>query len=268
MKLELRRITVEEVGALHALLADEDIRAGALIGHSGGGVDLAPFLRDGRNVMLVCEDDERTVHGALLFHWQEPGVYEVHTMALRDARGRPYMHVVNDALRMMFLQSDAMELYTRVPEGNDAALGLVRFVRGRREFEINGTWFYALRWFDWLWGPQAAQALVKRGAWFHKRLEEQYVEQNRMHEAHADNSDHDRVVGATCELILSGLVPKALVLYNRWAKLAGYAQASVVVVQPLVIDIGDALLQVDFASRDFLLLDVKPEDLRATRSAA
>lgn len=260
MKLSIRRILVGEAEKLHELLSDEKIRPFALIGHEGT-VDLSGFLLDLRNIAILCEDPSGAPQGALLFHWQEPGVYEVHTMAREAARGRPYMAAVSEAIWTIFLCSDCMELYTRVPEGNLAALGLVRWVRGRREFSSLGSEFYALRWSDWLWGT-GRSALIGRGKWFHERLEAQFAEQKREHAAHEDSLDHDAMVGATVELILNGIVQKGLILYNRWAKLAGYATCAVVVQNPLVLNIGDALVQVDFAKRDFYLLEAKPEDLR------
>lgn len=262
MKLTLKRIGPESAGQLHEMLAEPSISPFALIGHEGK-VNLAPFLADGRNIALLTLDGEKA-EGAILFHWQEPGVYEVHTMAREGARGLAYMRAVTEALRTMFLCSDCMELYTRIPEGNLRALGLVRFVQGRREFlaSDNKTEFYALRWPQWLWG-RGGESLVERGKRFHERLEAQFAEQDRVHEAHEDNSDHDRMVGATTELILNGMVVKGITLYNRWAKLAGYAVLNVVVQNPLVLNIGDALIQVDLTKRDFYLLAASPESLRA-----
>lgn len=268
MELHIRRILANEARLVNALLADEDIREGALLGRtSTDGIDILPFIADERNIALVCEEHVAleetmtvTVRGAILFHWQESGIYEVHTMAQREARGRAYMSAVREALRVMFLNWDTMELWTRVPEGNAGALGLVRFVRGKRMFASHGAEYYMLRYEDWLW--HSAAQLVERGKWFHERLEKQFAEQHREHEAHKDNEDHHRAVGATCEMILSGMVDKAIVLYNRWAKMTGYAQIGVVVPSPLVLNIGDALIQVDFARRDFLLLEIAPSELQ------
>jgi hypothetical protein len=268
MELKLRRILAKEAGLINALLADEDIREGALLGRtSTDGVDILPFVSDERNITLVCEEEQaieetmtRVTRGAILFHWQEGGIYEVHTMAQRSARGKPYMRCVQEALLVMFLCWDTMELWTRVPDDNAGALGLVRFVKGKEMFKSQGATYYTLTFNEWLWHSGAQ--FVEKGKWFHERLAAQFAEQQREHEAHEDSEDHDRMVGATCEMILSGMVEKGIVLYNRWAKMAGYAQINVVVPQPLVLNIGDALIQVDFARRDFLLLEATPSDLQ------
>ena len=54
MELKLRRILATEVKLVHMLLEDENIRAGALIGHSGGEVDLLPFISNEANIVLIC----------------------------------------------------------------------------------------------------------------------------------------------------------------------------------------------------------------------
>lgn len=269
MELKIRRLLARETRLVNDLLKDPDIRPTALIGHTAtDGVDLLSFLAEERNIAFICEDEEDVPRGAILFHWNEFGVYEVHTMCQKIARGISYLNAVRGAISIMFLHGDCIELYTRVPEENKGALGLVRLIHGKREFSAAPdspgapAMFYALRWYDWIWSSDS-RWLVKHGEWFHTRLEEQFAEQGRKHAAHEDNEDHDRMVGVTCELILNGMVQKAFVLYNRWAKLAGYAQLQIVVENPLIINTGDALLQVDFAKRDFLLLDIAPGDLKA-----
>lgn len=258
--LALTRVLATGAKVLHELLLDPDIGPMALLGHTKtDGIDLVPFLADERNIALLAYDSE--VRGAILFAWMEPGVYEVHTMCKRDARGAKYVRAVRDAIRIMFTMSDAIELYTRVPRENNAALGLVRLVYGKKQFvRADGTPMYALRFWDWLWSPLGLP-LAERGKWFHNRLEEQFVAQGRGHEQHEDSEDHNRVVGVVSEMILACLIEKGLILYNRWAKLAGYEGCSVVVPVPLVLNIGDALIQIDFEHRDFLLLDARPEDL-------
>jgi hypothetical protein len=259
-ELKLRRVFEKDVETLHALLQDPDIREGALL---GADADCTALLADRRNIVLFCENEQGIAKGALLFHWQEMGIYEVHTLAQREVRGKAYVRAVWEALRTMYLCDTCMEIWTRVPSTNKAALGLVRLVRGRKMFESNGSTYYMLHWLDWLWGHGecSGESLIKNGRWFHARLEQQFAELGRAHEQHEDNADHDRAVGAACELVLNGLVEKGIILYNRWAKLASYEQASVIVPNPLVINIGNALLQVNFAQREFLVIDASPQDV-------
>lgn len=271
MKLAIRRVLAQEAERVNALLEDETIRPFALFGASEDAT-ADEFMKDLANIAIIAEDEQGEPQGAILFHFQEDGVYEVHTMARVLARGRPYLHAVKKALSAMFLCSGAMELYTRVPEGNDSALGLVRLIHGRHEYDLPEGFaglpcqYWALRWSDWLWGP-GGESLEARGRWFHDRLETQFAEQKREHTAHHDALAHDRMVGAATELVLNGVIAKGLVLYNRWARIAGFSPCSIIVQSPLVLNIGDALIQVDFAKRDFYLLEASPSDLRVERAA-
>jgi hypothetical protein len=267
-KLKLRRLANEDdANSFLSLIHDEDISQHLLLSSRDDDAIIA-LLRDVRNIALLCEDERGATHAAIFFHWQEMGIYEVHTMARRAVRGRTYIACVYEALRCLFLMDTCMELWTRVPSTNKAALGLVRLVKGRKMFSSLGCDFYQLRWDDWLWGKGKAsgEGLIAYGKWFHARLEQQYADQARKHASHEDSEDHDRMVGAACELILNGMVEKGVILYNRWAKFAGYAQVGIVIANPLVVNIGDALLQVDFGQREFLLLDVKPEDIILPRA--
>lgn len=264
-QLKLRR--TQDAGELCQLLSHPAIAPTALMGLERPleERELVGFLEDTRNVALVLVDGI-VAKGAILFHYQEPAVYEVHTMAQPDVRGRQYVQFVRDALGIMFRCSDAMELYTKVPESNKGALGLVRLIYGRKQFELADGWqrqkcsYYALSFWDWLWSPLGAQC-EKRGHWFHEKLEEQFSSQAREHSKHMDNPAHDRMVGAAVEMIFQGIIVKGLMLYNRWARVAGYSQATVLLAQPLVVNIGDALLQVDVQHKDFQLLETRPEQL-------
>jgi hypothetical protein len=263
-KLKLRRLTTKDDALRFITLARDESIAPHLMLASHTDDEILAALADVQNIALLCEDSAGALQGALLFHWQENGIYEVHTMAQPLARGKAYVEAVYESLRIMFLMDTCMELWTRVPRGNRSALGLVRLVHGEKMFSAGETDYYQLRWDEWLWGKGRAsgEGLIAYGEWFHARLEQQFKDQGRKHIAHEDSADHNRMVGAACELILNGLIEKGIVLYNRWAKMVGYAQISIMVAKPvIVINIGDALLQIDFAQREFLLLDSKPEDI-------
>lgn len=214
--------------AIDTLLQDGEIKNGALLGQDMSGAMIESLVVDVRNVLLIARnDDAAQPDGAIFFHWQEPGVYEVHTMALPAIRGAEFISAVRDALQMMFLASDAMELYTRVPEGNGGALGLVRAIHGRREFTTQSVTFYALHFSEWLWKSFAT-----------------------------DKPDSVRMLSAASELILNGMTIKALILYNRWAKLAGRSPMSVALSNPLVLSVDGALLQVDYVGRTLIPIEL------------
>ena len=264
-ELKLRRIRANEAALLFGLLSDESI-APYVFGAAEGRTDaVIRFLTNEQNICLVCENEEHRALGAFMIFWSEPGVYVVHTAALPEVRGKAYVRAAREALKTMFLCSpDCMELYTRVPEANKAALGLTRLFPWRREFTLSQgwegkpCWMYALRWYDWVWSPLGAE-LEELGAWLHTRFDEEFVGKER--EEHPDDSAHNRMAGAAAEMVFNGCVPKALVLYNRWANLTGYDKISIVVQQPLVLACRDSLFQVNFEKRDFTLLDSKLSDI-------
>lgn len=211
-----------------------------------GTLDLTPVLKDsGRHICLMGE------HGGCLFTMHQPGLYEVHTQVLPEGRGKWTLRMVNEALRWMFTRTDAIELFTRVPKGNVGALALVKAIRGTFEFtRPNGWWIedhavdadiYTLKYSDW---ARHAPALKEKGVWFHHRLEEEYRKLHVRKPQHADDLVHDQYVGCCVETIMGGQVHKAVIFYNRWASMAGYGEVRVVTVNPVVIDIQDALIMV------------------------
>lgn len=219
-----------------------------------GALDLTPLVADLRNVLLMGQG------GGVLFQWIEPGLYEAHTQFLPQCRGKEAVQNVRDALRWMFTRTDAVEIVTKVPEPNKAALGLVRTIRGQKLFERAGAWptengavavsFYGLSLMGW---AGSAPDIGASGHWFHEKLEAAKAATAGALPPHDDDAAHDQYVGATVEMIAAGQIEKALAFYGRWARFSGYGPISAIAMNPLVIDIGDALLAVRGADFDVLL---------------
>lgn len=219
-----------------------------------GPLDLSGAVADPRNVLLMGQG------GGLLFMQLEAGLYEVHTQFLPEHRGKEAVAVVRDALRWMFTRSDAVEIVTRVPKGNDGALGLVRAIRGQLQFERPKVWptpagmvdvaYYSKTIMSW---ARDDERLSLTGEWFHGKLEAAKAATAGAAPLHDDDDAHDRYVGAAAEMIAAGQVAKGINFYNRWAKFAGYGLISVIALNPVVIDIGDAILAVRGDDFDVLL---------------
>lgn len=219
-----------------------------------GVLDLTPLVADLRNVLLTNDA------GGVLFQLLEPGLYEAHTLFLPEGRGRTAVEAVQDALRWMFTRTDAVEIGTKVPDGNKGALGLVRAIHGEKRFhrdaailiggEAIGVGYYALPIMAW---AGKAPGVAESGHWFHEKLEAAKAATEGALPPHADDDAHDQYVGATVEMIAAGQVAKGVSFYNRWAKVSGYGQVAVIAQNPLVIDIGDALLAVRDADFNVLL---------------
>jgi hypothetical protein len=206
-------------------------------------LDLSVTIADPQNVALVGE------HGAMLFAFLQQGLYEAHTMVLPEGRGGWALDFVQDCLKLMFCATGAMELMTRVPKGNLAARALARSIHGVYCFTNPAGWardgkaipadVFSLTIHDWL---RTSPLLEKRGAWFHRRLEEEFAAAGARELAHPDDAVHDRYVGAAVEMLFGGQLDKAVIFYNRWASMAGYVPISIISRAPVTIDIGSALI--------------------------
>ncbi len=221
-------------------------------------LDLTPHLADTRNVLLMTEG------GGILFNWRLPGIYEVHTNFLKAYRGRHAIRASLNAYRWMFTRTDCLTLQTKVPAHNKGAAWFCRMVGATQEFERKAMWsteggmvdmgYWELRYDDWV---RKTPDLAASGHLFHVRLEEEFARFGKTELHHPEEECHDRHVGACVEMIYGGQVEKGLLLYNIWASFAGYGLIDRVTVDPLVLDIGDALLQVDVPRETFKALLVR-----------
>lgn len=211
-------------------------------------LDVTEFVRDPGNVLMMAEG------GAILFaHDIEPGFYEVHTNFLPGFRGAHAIEASLAAYRWMFTHTDCMMIRTRVPAPNRPAAmaaraaGFVpRFVRAQVWPAADGPVdlrYYELAYADWV--SRARGELVAAGVAFHHRLDEERARHGVTAPGHADDPAHDLYVGAAIETVYGGQPEKAVILYNRWARFAGYCQIALVARSPLIIDIGDAVLLIE-----------------------
>ena len=208
-------------------------------------IDVTEHLKDERNVLLMVPG------GGIMFYMHDLGVYEVHTAFLKEYRGRNALRASLAAYRWMFTHTDCIGLLTRVPANNPAAARFCRLVGATLEFERKAVWptlegpadmsFWSLRYDDWI---RKTPSLKKSGQEFHRRLEQEFERHGQPEEQHPDEDCHDLHVGACAEMIYAGQLEKAVLLYNRWARFAGYGTIGLVSHKPAVIDIGNALLQI------------------------
>jgi hypothetical protein len=236
--MEMRReFTAQRI---NKIMNDPSVRPWIALAGDEKELDLTDFLRDLNNILLMTSDGL----GGCIFHFRGDGCYEVHIQFLPEVRGKEALRSVQDALQWMFTRTPCMELWTKVPEKNDSARMMARMIHGVHEFdcgEFNSqrVEHWALRYNDWL---RTASGIAGIGKSFHDRLEVLMKNANLMHEPHDDLAWHNRVVGATFEMILHGQALKGLVLYNRWARQAGFQEIKVISEVPLVLDIREAVL--------------------------
>lgn len=225
-------------------------------GSHDGPLDLSGVVADRNNVALTGQ------HGAEVFTPIQPGIYEAHSMCLPGGRGPWMVQFVQDCLRYLFTHTDCVEVVTRCP--TMPAKALARRVGLRKEFTNPQGWvidgkqvpadIYALRIQDWM---RTAPGLEERGQWFHDRLETEFTRFGRTEPQHADDVVHDRYVGAALDMFLAGQPHKGQIFYNRWASLAGYAAVVVTQIDPLAVDIGNAIIII--RNSDFYVASLKTE---------
>lgn len=228
---------------INAVVNDPGVRP--WVGAGSHRLDLTPVIANPANVLMMGQG------GGLVFTQSEPGVYEVHTQFVPEARGAAALQAVHDALRWMFTRTDAVEIVTKVPDGNKAALGLVRSIRGEHLFSRPNVWptdsgpvgvgYYSKTIMQW---ASHADGLAETGDWFHEKLEAAKTAQGASAPIHDDDDAHDRYVGAAAEMIMAGQIVKGVNFYNHWARFAGYGLISIIGQNPILLDIGDAVLAV------------------------
>jgi hypothetical protein len=208
-------------------------------------IDVTELVADPRNVLLMAKG------GGLIFCWHEPGVYEVHNNFLTEFRDWSSAAAAQSAIKWMFTHTDCMSILTRVPAFNKAARHAAMRAGGHLEFERKACWptkdgmcdmsFFALRYDDWI---RQTPSIALRGREFHKKIDEEFARHGAERTAHPDEDCHDLYAGICAEMLLSGQPDKAVALYNRWARFAGYGMIGLLARDPLMIDLGDCLIQV------------------------
>lgn len=199
-----------------------------------GPLDVSPAVTDPANITLQTE------HGGWVLHNLGGGSYEVHSMFLPEGRGASVKAALIEALDYVFTATDCVRLITRLPKGNVAARALARIAGFKTWFVSGGDERARIEIADW---AQSSAACLKAGEWFHERLEAAKAASGSAREVHDDDPPHDRAVGAAVLMCRAGNPVKAVAQYNAWAQAAGYALVSLVSLNPMVIDIVDAVLE-------------------------
>ncbi len=174
------------------------------------------------------------------------GRLEAHTCFLPGKRGQNALTEAAAAMRHVFLTTNTYEIVTKTPGCNLGAIGAARAMGFRRLFTRDGAWrkhgltyplmYWELDIDDWITSGQCR----KEGQDFHELVGSVFP--GKPH--HGPDDVHDCYVGAAVCMVRAKQTEKALLFYNRWARLAGYAQLAVISESPLVIDAQEFLIEV------------------------
>jgi len=159
-------------------------------------IDLTSVTRNPDNFAFLTDKED----GGYLVVKLAAGLYVAHSMALPDARGRPMASLMRKGFQCMFVETDAVEIVTQIPDGNQRAEGLSQLAGFRSTFrkekhfplmgERVGSQFKSLVYADWVVSGHSDARRV--GQAFHEEI-------GRLHGLanHAHDGVHDQWVGAT-----------------------------------------------------------------------
>lgn len=206
-------------------------------------LDFGPLFADPRNHAFA---DAR---GGFFFHGLAGGRYELHTVFGPAVRGRAALDLAANVIRRMFVETDCLEIVTRVP-GNLRHAGLMARKAGFRErWTMAKGWpgpdgeRVSLRLFGLILDDWAQQdpALLAEGEAFHGLLRQAADAAGDTGPLHPHEDDvHERIAGMASLMARAGNHPKALWAYNRWAFLAGYRPLQLIAEDPATYDTGNA----------------------------
>lgn len=236
---------------LNGVANHADVRP--MLGGSGT-LDLTGALADPNNVALQGE------FGGFVGMKLEPGVYECHSMFLPGGRGAFALEAMREGLRYLFARTDCIEVVTKVPAGNLAALGGARTMGFVASFRLDKMWpladgtfgpvdCMALTFKKWLAKDDAVQA---KGEWFHQRLEELTASQGKMIPVHYEEPAHNRAAGASVLMFEAGNPVKATASYNLWAKVAGFPTMRILSLNPVILDMDQVVIGISDGDMEVL----------------
>lgn len=222
----------------------------------GGGdteLDITPWTSNPANVILVNE------HGGFCGIKMEPGVYELHTNILPEGRGAKAVYAAREACHYLFTKTDAQEIVTKVPAFNKAAERFARTFGYTERFRranammgpdgLSDITFFAYTIDQWV---AADDLLPFYGEWFHHELEQAKIAAGSALPVHDDDPSHDRAVGAAIAMIRAGHATKGVWYYNRWARFAGYATIELLSINPVIVDVRDAIVEISHDNMEVL----------------
>ncbi len=204
----------------------------------GGEIDVSAVVGNPANFALVNEG------GGFILGCHEPGIYEVHSQFLPSHR-RQTVKAMREGFDYMFTRTDCHTVLTQVPDNNPAAAALAKFAHFRPMFRREDTprgptVFMGLTIDEW---AQGNASLETEGEWFHAKLSAAKEAQGSSLPEHPHDAAHERAVGACVRMVKAGNAVKGVDLYNRWARLAGYAPNTLISLNPILIDVVDAVVE-------------------------
>lgn len=182
-------------------------------------VRLAQMMADPNTYALVNHE------GGFLVHQLAPGQYECHTIYHPGhSNPRDVIRTMQAAFEFMFVETNCVEVVTRIHAENERAAKLADIAGFIELFTRNGVSFRNVT-LD-MWAGACSTRLAAEGELFHAQIGQD-----------PDPKDVDRNVrlGLCAAMLLAGNTLKGLDQYNRWALQAGEPPMVIHMAQPLTI---------------------------------
>lgn len=208
-----------------------------------GPLDISPQALNPGNYVLQSE------FGGFILIRHEPSRYEVHSQFLPGMGTHP-IKAMRAAQEWMFTRTDCEAIVSRVPDANKASKGFAIAGGLRTIFAGRSNAYVELTCMDW---AMRTPALEAHGERFHRVIEAAKVEAGSSLPVHDHDPAHERAVGAALLMIERGQPAKGAAFYNRWARMAGYAEITLLSTAPVVIDAVDAVVGLGSDGMEILL---------------
>lgn len=212
-----------DAASFNVIANDPDVRP-----HLGGEgeLDLTRTIENADNFLI------RTDGGGFIAVKMGSGYYETHTIS-RPGSFSEMLELGRYSLAYMFIHTDCLEIFTRVPEGNAGAMVLAKRL-GFKDYYVQK---------DWSDGKSATVMQMTLDSWVF-RSTDALIEGRLFHDsiAHVDEDRHDRCAGAALLMAKAGNVVKGFATYDRLSKAHGYETANLISVQPPLIRMGNSVI--------------------------
>lgn len=220
---------------INSVINDPDVRPWL---EGEGVLDISHQSANSDNFVLQSE------FGGFILIRHEQGRYEVHSQFLPGHGVHP-IKAMRAAQEWMFTRTDCEAICSKVPDRNRPAKGLAVAGGLRPIFRRDACEYVELTVADW---AMRTKALEAHGERFHD-----FLTAAGAHPDHPHDEAHERAVGAALLMIERGQPIKGVAFYNRWARLAGYAPIDLIGLNPVAIDVVNAVLGIGAGGMEVLL---------------
>jgi hypothetical protein len=225
-----------DANAVNAIINHPSVRE--WVSSSGDGfLDVSPQIAEPSTLALRGE------HGVVMAYKYDAGIYEAHIAVLPSGRGEWSRQFARNCAKVMFLQTDCIEVLARMPKPHFSVKRLAEEVGFRWQFDTPQTQLfrgrrvamqiYALSLQDWARLDPDVEAV---GEDFYRWLAAQ------MGVGRVVDPGLYRNTGVALSMIAGGMTSKGIVWFNRAAAVSRRSMINVVNAEPLQIRFDGGIL--------------------------